>query len=76
MSMGKEMLPFLSVRREPGWMAVLPLGDRIALAHVVRGVGVRPEIRMLDSFELKAVVSRRCSGCVVRAGSRRMPAPP
>lgn len=44
------MLPFLSVRREPGWMAVLPLGDRIALAHVVRGVGVRPEIRMLDSF--------------------------
>lgn len=31
-------------------MAVLPLGDRIALAHVVRGVGVRPEVRMLDSF--------------------------
>lgn len=31
-------------------MAVLPLGERIALAHVVRGAGVRPEIRLLDSF--------------------------
>jgi MSHA biogenesis protein MshI len=51
--MGKGMLSFLSVRREPGWMAVLPLGDRIALAHVVRGVGVRPEIRMLDSFRIE-----------------------
>lgn len=44
------MLPFLSVRREPGWLAVLPQGDRIALAHVLRKPGVRPEISMLDSF--------------------------
>jgi MSHA biogenesis protein MshI len=51
--MAKGMLSFLSVRREPGWMAVLPLGDRIALAHVVRGAGVRPEIRMLDSFRIE-----------------------
>jgi len=34
-------------------MAVLPLGDCIALAHVVRGVGVRPEIRLLDSFRVE-----------------------
>jgi len=33
-------------------MAVLPLGDRIALAHVVRGAGTRPEIRLLDSFRV------------------------
>lgn len=44
------MLPFRSVRREPGWLAVLPQGDRIVLAHAVRGLGVRPEMRMLDSF--------------------------
>lgn len=54
------MLPFLSVRREPGWLAVLPQGDRIALAHILRNPGVRPEIRMLDSFaadegEIKAL---------------------
>lgn len=47
------MLPFRSVRREPGWLAVLPQGDRIALAHVVRAPGVRPEIRMLDSFAVE-----------------------
>jgi MSHA biogenesis protein MshI len=54
MIVGKRVLSFLSVRREPGWMAVLPFGDRIALAHVVRGAGVRPEIRMLDSFALES----------------------
>jgi MSHA biogenesis protein MshI len=47
------VLPFLSVRREPGWLAVLPQGDRVVLAHVVRGLGVRPEIRMLDSFAVE-----------------------
>jgi MSHA biogenesis protein MshI len=52
--MGKGMLSFLSVKREPGWMAVLPLGDRIALAHIVRGAGARPEIRMLDSFRIES----------------------
>lgn len=60
------MLPFLSVRREPGWLAVLPQGDRIVLAHAVRGPGVRPEIRMLDSFaadqgEIKALQRLRTS---------------
>ena len=63
--MGKGMLSFLSVRREPGWMAVLPLGDRIALAHVVRGAGVRPEVRMLDSFRIEggaaASLQRLCA---------------
>lgn len=36
--------------KESGWMAVLPKGDRVALAHVLRVHGARPEIRMLDSF--------------------------
>lgn len=44
------MFPFKSGRREPGWLAVLPQGDRIALAHVVRRAGARPEIRLLDAF--------------------------
>lgn len=60
------MLSFPSIRREPGWLAVLPQGDRIVLAHAVRGLGVRPEIRMLDSFaadmgEVKALQNLRTS---------------
>jgi MSHA biogenesis protein MshI len=60
------VLPFRSARREPGWLAVLPQGDRIVLAHVVRGLGVRPEMRMLDSFaadqgEVKALQRLRAS---------------
>jgi MSHA biogenesis protein MshI len=47
------MFSFLSVRRKPGWVALLPQGDRIALAHVVRGAGVRPEILRLDSFAVE-----------------------
>lgn len=47
------MLPFLSVRRKPGWLAVLPQGDQILVAYVVRGLGVRPEIRMLESFAIE-----------------------
>jgi MSHA biogenesis protein MshI len=42
-----------SVRRQPGWLAILLQGQRIALAHVVRGPGVRPEIRLLDSFAVE-----------------------
>lgn len=44
------MPSYLSARREPGWLALLPHSDRVALAHVVRRSGARPEIRMLDSF--------------------------
>lgn len=46
--------------KKSGWMAVMPKGDRVALAHVLRGDGLRPEVRMLDSFaadqgEIKAL---------------------
>lgn len=48
------MFPFSSVRRKAGWLAVLPQRDKISLAHVVRGLGVRPEIVMLDSFSVES----------------------
>ncbi len=44
------MLPFLSVRRQPGWLAILPQGGSVTLAHVVRAPGSRPEVKLLDSF--------------------------
>lgn len=47
------MSPFSSVRRKPGWLAVLPQGKQIALAHVVRGVGPCPEICLLESFAVE-----------------------
>ncbi|HZX31577.1 MAG TPA: hypothetical protein VFF03_09515 [Rhodocyclaceae bacterium] len=37
-----------------GWMAVVRYGKRIDLAHVVRSGGGRPEIRLLDSFQVEA----------------------
>jgi len=47
---GKGMAQLFSARRTPGWLAVLPQGDRVSLAHAVRRPGARPEIRLLDSF--------------------------
>ncbi len=44
------MFPFLSARRKPGWMAILPHGRGITLAHVLRERNTRPEVRLLDSF--------------------------
>lgn len=46
--------------KKSGWMAVLPNGDRVTLALVLRNDGVRPEVRVLDSFaaeqgEIKAL---------------------
>ena len=47
------MLPFLAAKREPGWMAVVPQGARIDLAHVLRSGRERPEIALLDSVQLE-----------------------
>ena len=44
------MLSFLSVKRKPGWMAILPHGEEVTLAHVVRPAAGRPEVRLLDTF--------------------------
>jgi MSHA biogenesis protein MshI len=43
------MFSFLSARRKPGWLAVLPQSGEITLVHVVRA-SARPEVRLLDSF--------------------------
>jgi MSHA biogenesis protein MshI len=43
-------MPFLTTRSNPGWLALLPQGDRIVLAHAVCSKDARPEIRLLDVF--------------------------
>lgn len=43
-------MAFISVRHKPGWLALLPQAESIALAHGRRVVGLRPEILMLDVF--------------------------
>lgn len=37
-------------KKAQGWVSVVPRGSRIDLAHVMRAVASRPEIRMLESF--------------------------
>jgi MSHA biogenesis protein MshI len=52
------MLPFFSPARKPGWLAIIPHGAAMTLAHVVRepargqerGLTSRPEVRLLDTF--------------------------
>lgn len=39
-----------SARREPGWLAVVPKGTRVDLAHVHRGENGRPAVRLMESF--------------------------
>ena len=41
-----------AARRKPGWMAILPQGDGLTLAHVVCELNSKPEVRALDSFVL------------------------
>jgi MSHA biogenesis protein MshI len=47
------MFGLRAAKRENGWMAVVPVRDRIDLAHVVRREGARPEIRLLESFRVE-----------------------
>ena len=44
----------IAARRKPGWMAILPQGDWVTLAHVVCEPNSKPEIRALDSFAVDA----------------------
>lgn len=39
--------------KEKGWLALVPRGERLDLAHVVREAGARPEIRLLESFRIE-----------------------
>jgi len=42
------MFGFSSARRKPGWLAILPQGGWVTLAHVVREPTSRPEVRLLS----------------------------
>ncbi len=48
------MLPFFATRHKPGWMAILPQGGGVTLAHVVHDHNARPEVRLLDTFAAEA----------------------
>ena len=39
-----------SARSKPGWLAILPHGDTLTLAHVVRVAGSSPQLRLFESF--------------------------
>lgn len=54
---------FFSPRRKPGWLAILPQGETLTLAHVVRparpsssssssSLNSPPQLRLLDSFAI------------------------
>lgn len=47
------MVSFLSARRKPGWLAVLPQGAWVTLAQVVRQAGARPEVERLETFAVE-----------------------
>ncbi|MBS1228576.1 MAG: agglutinin biosis protein MshI [Proteobacteria bacterium] len=47
------MFSFFSARRLPGWIAILPQEGAVTLAHVVREVNSRPEVRRLESFAVE-----------------------
>lgn len=47
------MSPIFGVKRMEGWMAVVRLGDRVDLAHVMRPAGKRPAIRLCESFRIE-----------------------
>ena len=48
-----SLLKYFSVRRKPGWMAILPQGGAVTLAHVVRAANSRPQVCRLDSFAVE-----------------------
>lgn len=47
------MWPNFGAKLEEGWLSVVRRGDRIDLAHVIRPLGKRPEIRLCESFRIE-----------------------
>ena len=47
------MLPFLSARREPGWLAILLQGGSVTLTHVLRKPNAPPQVCLLDTFAVE-----------------------
>jgi MSHA biogenesis protein MshI len=48
---------FFKARRKPGWLAILPQGDTLTLAHVVRVAGSPPALRLLETFAVSSGVA-------------------
>jgi MSHA biogenesis protein MshI len=65
------MWPNIGVKFEAGWMSVVRHGDRIDLAHVIRPVGQRPEIRLCDSFRIEATEADALSRLAQSRGLKR-----
>ena len=47
------MFSFPTARSKPGWLALIPQGGEITLAHVVRRRDLRPEVCLLDRFSVE-----------------------
>jgi len=47
------MLPFLSARRKPGWLAILLQSGSVTLTHVLRKPNVPPQVCLLDTFAVE-----------------------
>ena len=58
------MFGLFSTRRQPGWIAILPQGATLTLAHVLRTPNSLPELLRLDSFAVERgeadVLARLC----------------
>ena len=65
------MWPNIGVKFEAGWMSVVRHGDRIDLAHVIRPVGQRPEIRLCDSFRIETTEADALSRLAQSRGLKR-----
>ena len=48
------MFSFTSKSSKPGWLTILLSDKSVALVHVVRTPGLRPEVRLLEVFSLES----------------------
>ena len=65
------MFPFSGASQKSGWMAILPQGESVTLAHVLCSAGARPELRLLDNFTLENGVGDALQRLRASRGLRR-----
>ena len=65
------MFPFSGASQKSGWMAILPQGEAVTLAHVLCSAGARPELRLLDNFTLENGVGDALQRLRASRGLRR-----
>lgn len=61
----------LRAKREEGWLSIVPCGDRIDLAHVIRSAGKLPEVRRFESYRREGSVGETLSRLVDGKGLKR-----